>query len=170
MCEEIRIYVADLAAYNNGKLHGVWIDATLDIDEMNEAVAKMLKASPEGFAEEYAIHDYEGFGSYPLGEYEGLQAAHDIACFIEECDEVAPELLNYYSNLEEAKRVLEENYIGCFESIADYAQEITQETTDIPKQLEYYIDYEKLGRDMELSSEIFAIEAGYQKVHIFVNY
>ena len=27
MSEEIRIYVADLAAYNNGKLHGVWIDA-----------------------------------------------------------------------------------------------------------------------------------------------
>ena len=30
MSEEIRIYVADLAAYNNGKLHGVWIDATQD--------------------------------------------------------------------------------------------------------------------------------------------
>ena len=28
MSAEIRIYVADLAAYNNGKLHGVWIDAT----------------------------------------------------------------------------------------------------------------------------------------------
>ena len=27
MSEDIRIYVADLAAYNNGKLHGVWIDA-----------------------------------------------------------------------------------------------------------------------------------------------
>ncbi|WP_202940975.1 antirestriction protein ArdA [Alteromonas macleodii] len=28
MSEEISIYVADLAAYNNGILHGVWIDAT----------------------------------------------------------------------------------------------------------------------------------------------
>ena len=25
MSEDIRIYVADLAAYNNGYLHGVWI-------------------------------------------------------------------------------------------------------------------------------------------------
>jgi hypothetical protein len=32
MDHEIRIYVADLAAYNNGKLHGVWINATDDMD------------------------------------------------------------------------------------------------------------------------------------------
>ena len=50
MCEP-RIYVADLAAYNNGKLHGVWVDAALELDDIQEAVVKMLKASPEGFAE-----------------------------------------------------------------------------------------------------------------------
>lgn len=33
MSEEIRIYVADLAAYNNGILRGFWIDATQDIDD-----------------------------------------------------------------------------------------------------------------------------------------
>lgn len=62
MCTEIRIYVADLAAYNNGKLHGVWINATDDLDAIREQVNQMLAASPEGFAEEYAIHDHEGFG------------------------------------------------------------------------------------------------------------
>ena len=34
MGEEIRIYVADLAAYNNGKLHGVWINASDDLDDI----------------------------------------------------------------------------------------------------------------------------------------
>ena len=47
--EEIRIYVADLAAYNNGKLHGVWIDATQDLDaiqdQINAMLADSLKAS-----------------------------------------------------------------------------------------------------------------------------
>lgn len=43
---ERRIYVACLAAYNNGVLHGRWIDATTDADEMQEAVWKMLKKSP----------------------------------------------------------------------------------------------------------------------------
>ena len=30
MSSDFKIYVADLAAYNNGKLHGVWIDAMAD--------------------------------------------------------------------------------------------------------------------------------------------
>lgn len=56
MNNDIRIYVADLAAYNNGKLHGVWINATDDLDDIQKQVNKMLAESPEGFAEEYAIH------------------------------------------------------------------------------------------------------------------
>ena len=62
MSEEIRVYVADLAAYNNGFLHGVWIDATLELDDIQEQVSEMLKATPlDEEVEEYAIHDYEGF-------------------------------------------------------------------------------------------------------------
>ena len=66
--EEIRIYVADLAAYNNGKLHGVWIEACSDMHDIWKAVSKMLKSSPEQMAEEYAIHDYEGFRSSGLNQ------------------------------------------------------------------------------------------------------
>ncbi len=39
MSAEIRIYVADLAAYNSGHLHGVWIDATLDTDYIQDQVS-----------------------------------------------------------------------------------------------------------------------------------
>ena len=60
MTNEIKIYVADLAAYNNGILHGIWIDATDDLDDIQEQVNEMLASSPEEMAEEYAIHDYEG--------------------------------------------------------------------------------------------------------------
>jgi len=65
MSEEIKIYVACLAAYNNGYLHGEWIDATQELSDIYDQVNAMLKASPvEEEAEEYAIHDYEGFGGY----------------------------------------------------------------------------------------------------------
>ena len=47
MSEEIRIYVACLAAYNNGRLHGVWIDATDDIDDIQDQINEMLESSPE---------------------------------------------------------------------------------------------------------------------------
>ena len=37
---EPKIYVADLAAYNNGKLHGVWIDATLDLEDIQAELTR----------------------------------------------------------------------------------------------------------------------------------
>jgi len=41
-----RIYVACLASYNNGVLHGAWIDAVQDADALQAEVATMLRASP----------------------------------------------------------------------------------------------------------------------------
>lgn len=168
MSEEIRIYVADLAAYNAGKLHGVWIDATKDIDEIWEDVNAMLAASPEPLAEEYAIHDHEGFEAYGLSEYEGLERASEIACFIEEHGKIAGELLSYFGgDLEEAKRMIEENYSGLWDSLEDYARDLTEQTSEIPEHLEHYIDYEKMGRDMELSGDILTFETRLDEVHIF---
>jgi len=43
--DPIRIYVACLAAYNNGHLHGEWINVT-DEASIWEAVQAMLFASP----------------------------------------------------------------------------------------------------------------------------
>ncbi len=108
MSEEIRIYVANLAAYNNGNLHVVWIDATQDLDDIQGQINTMLSESPEGFAEEYAIHDYEGFGGYSVSEYEGIQTLHEIACFIEEHPDLAGELLSHFGgHLEDAQKAME---------------------------------------------------------------
>tara|TARA_R110000796_G_scaffold9452_7_gene32203 strand:+ start:1004 stop:1669 length:666 start_codon:yes stop_codon:yes gene_type:complete len=40
-----RFYAACLASYNNGVLHGAWIEASTDTDEMQEEIAAMLRAS-----------------------------------------------------------------------------------------------------------------------------
>lgn len=170
MSDDIKIYVACLAAYNNGYLHGEWIDATQDLNDIQEQVQTMLRNSPVEDAEEYAIHDFEGYGSYRLSEYEGLESAHDLACFIEEHGEVAAELLNHFCDLEEAKKSMEENYRGVYRSVADFAQELTEETGDIPKHLEFYIDYTRMAYDMEVSGDIFTIEMNHEEVHIFWGY
>ncbi|OHC63372.1 MAG: antirestriction protein [Pseudomonadales bacterium RIFCSPLOWO2_02_FULL_63_210] len=169
MSEHIRIYVADLAAYNAGHLHGAWIDATQDMDDIQAQVNAMLAASPVEGAEEYAIHDFEGFDGYPLGEYEGLQTAHEIACFIEEHPEFGGALLAHCNDLEEAQQAAEEDYCGCHASLADYAQELTEETTSIPQHLAQYIDYQAMARDMEYSGDAFTLETGFEQVHVFWN-
>lgn len=172
MSEDIRIYVADLAAYNNGFLHGVWIDATEDLDAIWNQINTMLKASPiEEKAEEYAIHDYEGFGSYSVGEYSGIEELHQVASFIEEFPEIGSDVLaNFNDDIDEARKAIEENYNGCHESVADFAQQLTEDTSDIPKHLEFYIDYDRMGRDMEMSGDIFTIETAHDEVHIFWNH
>jgi antirestriction protein len=170
MSNEIRIYAADLAAYNAGHLHGVWIDATLDITDIQDAINAMLKQSPVTGAEEYAIHDYEGFEGYNLGEYAGIDTAHEVACFIEEFPDFGGALLNNFSNTNEARKAAEEDYCGCYTSLADYAQELTEQTTEIPQNLTHYIDYERMARDIEMNGDIFTIETDCREVHIFWNH
>lgn len=165
-----KIYVADLAAYNNGKLHGVWIDANEALEDIQKQVKEMLAKSPEGFAEEYAIHDYEGFKGYSLSEYAGIQSVHEIAGFIEEYPDLAGQLLNHFDgDIGEAKKAMEENYSGCYESLADYAQELTEQTGEIPENLAFYIDYERMGRDMAIN-DIYTIETAHNEVHVFWNH
>ena len=168
MCKEIRIYVADLAAYDNGILHGVWIDATEDLEVIKKQINSMLASSPVEDGEEYAIHDYEGFGGYPVSEYEGIQRVHDIACFIEEHGELGGELLSYYGgDISDAQNAMEEQYNGCYSSLADFAGELTEQTSEIPENLAFYIDYEKMGWDFEYSGDIFTIETAHDEVHVF---
>ena len=59
---EPQIWIASLADYNNGHLRGAWIDATQDPEDLHAATQRILSESQEPGAEEWAIHDYDGFG------------------------------------------------------------------------------------------------------------
>ena len=74
-----RIYVACLASYNSGVLHGRWIDAGQDAEAIHEEIAEMLSESRELIAEEFAIHDFEGFTGYELSEHEAIAEVARIA-------------------------------------------------------------------------------------------
>ena len=162
-----KIYVACLAAYNSGYLHGKWIDATLDLDTIWDEIKQMLKTSPVPDAEEYAIHDYEDFAGYNLSEYSGIESTHEIALFIEEHGDLGSGLIDYAQDLDEARTMLENEYAGCYSSVEEFAEELTTTSTEIPDSLQYYIDYEKMARDMDLSGDIFTITTAHNEVHVF---
>lgn len=162
-----RIYVACLAAYNSGRLHGVWIDAQQNAWAIYGEVAAMLRASPIADAEEWAIHDYEGFEGVRLSEYEGIEQVAELAAFIAEHGKLGAELIVYFGGIEDAKAALEDRYHGAFQSLADYVQELAEETTAIPEALRYYIDWERLARDAEMSGDVLAIQTAHDQVHVF---
>ena len=71
-----RVYAACLAAYNNGILHGEWIDADQDVDDIHAEIQAMLKRSPIKGAEEWAFHDHEYMGQ--ISEYESVEHVSEI--------------------------------------------------------------------------------------------
>ena len=165
--ERPRIYVACLAAYNNGCLHGRWIDATTP-DEISTHVLAMLAASPIPDAEEHAIHDYEGFEDVRLSEYASFDTVCELADVIEENGELGGKLLSHYGdNLAEARAAFDE-YAGESRSAADFAEQLHEDSgTEIPDSLRYYIDWQALARDMALNGEIIVLQTSFDEVHIF---
>jgi antirestriction protein len=89
--KDMRIYVASLSDYNNGRLEGKWLDLAdySDASELMEAIQEMLDELTEKYKsvdgevrEEFAVHDYEGIPSTLASEYMGeqdFQQLYDIA-------------------------------------------------------------------------------------------
>lgn len=75
-----RVYVACLAAYNAGHLHGAWIDLTDGVEYFDAACATILRTSPVPDAEELEVHDHEHIGAdVGLGESRLIAAWFDDA-------------------------------------------------------------------------------------------
>ncbi len=162
-----RIWVGCLAAYNAGHLHGRWIDVT-DTDDIWETVRAMLADSPEANAGEWSIFDYEGFDGAEVSESAGFDRVCVLADYIGEHGELGGKLLEHFGqDLDEAHAAFED-YAGEHKNLGDFATDFTEETgTEIPESLALYIDYDAMGRDMELGGDIYTVETGFEQVHIF---
>jgi antirestriction protein len=159
-----KIYVACLKAYNNGRLHGEWIDADQSEDELNEAVQTMLKASPEHSedepCEEFAIHDYEGFGSLEIGEYTSLETIAEHAALLSEfgedawsayCDHVG---VNYAT-----AKDFKDKYLGEAESEKEFIENYYYDNgsvDELPEWARNNIDWEGLAYDEFIETYYFS--------------
>jgi antirestriction protein len=197
-----RIYVADLAAYNAGRLHGVWIDAARDLDDVWAEVNAMLRSSPypnvevtcpdcDGAsatgsssapscetckgrgkvpsAEEWAIHDYEGFEGIEIGEYESMDRVVQLANVLDSVGTDAQAFAKWWdngtagTNPDAWEDEFREAYRGTYRTVADYAEESIAEAYDLdalPPILAGHIDWQGIARDMELSGEIWTAHGG----------
>ncbi len=169
-----RIYVASLSDYNAGRLHGQWLAADQSPDDLAAAVATMLAASRQPGAEEWAIHDYEGFGALALSEYEPLERVSLIARGIVEH---GPAFAAWAAR-DPSDPGLAEQFEGTFRgqwpSTEAYAEELlddlgaTAALDDLPEWLQPYVRLDSAGfaRDLELGGRIWTAE-GREGVFIF---
>ncbi len=171
-----RIYVASLSDYNAGRECGAWLEAT-DIQHVRAGVAAMLKASPGGHAEEYAIHDFEGFSRYLPSESEDLELVCAIGAAIVEQGRVFTAYLEHVGlpmNAEQLPALVAgftESYQGAYNSLEDWAEEYLEDTgllQQVPESLRGYIDVESWAEDAEVNGDIFSVEFEDQ-THVFSN-
>lgn len=183
--EDIRIYVACLASYNNGRLYGRWIDATNGADDIWAEIREMLAESPMPGAEEWAIHDFEGFRGIRLSEYESIERVAEMAAAIEEHGVAFAAYVNYVGGDPDVSQ-FEESYRGSWESEEAFAEHEIEQTgwADVPpgeitlghngyreikvnpiESLLPYLDMEMIARDL-FSGSYFSADADGE-THVF---
>lgn len=154
-----RIYVADLGAYNAGKLKGRWIDVVADED----AMAAAMEAVAPG--REVAVHDYDNF--VDMGEYPSAAELAAVSRAIHQHGREAVKAAMAYDK-SDWQRTLED-FEGEFPSEEDFARQLLDDVGISKEQMKVYFDYEALGRDLQANGEdeyleMSAQEAGEQLV------
>jgi antirestriction protein len=120
-------------------------------------------------AEEWAIHDYEGFEGIKLGEYEAMDRVVQLANVLDSLGTDAEAFAKWWDNgtagadPDAWEDEFREAYRGTYRTVADYAEEVIAEIYDLgelPQILAGHIDWEGVARDMEMSGDIWTASGG----------
>jgi antirestriction protein len=163
-----RVYVACLASYNNGRLHGRWIDAT-DADDMRDAVSAMLAESPTPGAEEWAIHDYEHFEGLKFGESADFDNIAMHAAMLAEHGGAWAAYVDWVYESNATADDFQDRYCGEYRTAEEYAEELVEDCgmlSEMPENLRCYFDFERFARDLNLSGDYHFAEGG-RGVYVF---
>ena len=175
-----RIYVASLSDYNAGILHGTWLEVTDDTEQLETGISKMLAASPTTArfgepAEEWAIHDYEGWFNLRLGEYEAIERLARVADGIARHGEAYAAWIGSCGPDDEQLDNFDEAFLGEHDSPEAFGESMLDDMgfdldgiEGIPEGLRPYIEFDVAGwvRDMEYNGEIMVVEGG-RSVYVF---
>lgn len=159
---EMKVYIANLGKYNEGELVGAWFTPPIDFEEMEERIGL------NGEYEEYAIYDYEM--PFDISEYTSISDINRLCEMVMELegspifDELKEIQGMWFSSMEELLENADDIicYSDCdsMEDIARYYIEETGQLGEVPSNLQNYIDYEALGRDMEIEGSYLITSHG----------
>ncbi|WP_144460394.1 antirestriction protein ArdA [Siminovitchia fortis] len=91
----MRIYVANLAKYNEGELVGGWFDLPVEIEEIYQTIFEPHELDSNGQPHgDFAIHDYEL--PFEISEYEDIENLNKMAEYLQGLDTAEPILAGNY--------------------------------------------------------------------------
>ncbi|MFL6137367.1 MAG: antirestriction protein ArdA [Frankiaceae bacterium] len=170
-----RIYVASLADYNAGRLHGSWLDAARNPEDLQADIAAMLVASPEPNAEEWAIHGHDGFGGLRLDEYERLDTIAELASGLAQHGEAFVAFAAWVGTSEATVERFDNTYWGQWDSRETFGEELltdlgaTRLLEELPAMLQRYLrfDYSAFVHDLEIDGDIHTVDLSTGQVAVF---
>ena len=164
--DDPQIYAASLADYNHGRLHGTWIAANQEPADIQVAIDSMLADSKLPDAEEWAIHDHQGFEGIPIAEHEPLERVARLAGHVALRGAAYGHWVRHVgTDDDQLLEQFDDHYLGHWDSTRDYADHVLadlgcQEAIDacVPAHLRPYvrIDAQGFARDLELSGDIWS--------------
>jgi antirestriction protein len=159
-----RVWVASLADYNAGRLHGEWLDAAVDTTTLNDEVRRILASSTEPDAEEWAIFDYDDFGGYQVNEYDHLEDVAAVARGIAEHGAAFAAWAEIHDGNPDLLAEFEANFLGTYASAAEWAREVISDIglesiieSAVPDSFRGYVsvDYASFADDERLGGAIY---------------
>lgn len=168
MKKGLNIYIANLGAYNEGRLEGEWVTLPITDEELQEVFTRI---GIDGVNyEEYAIHDFDNNTGLNLDitEYTSIRSLNELAETLENYDDYELEQIKAYCNVtgSDLMETLEnrefENcaYVECenqdddtiaYAMIEDFYGGLDFLSDDT---LETYFDLEGFGRDLQFDFEL----------------
>ena len=154
----IKIALTNLGKYNEGELRYKWIELPASEKEIAEAMEEI--GIREEY-EEYFISDYESeIGGLEIDEYSNIDELNELAerlCQLGEYELEALEIIleEHGLDIEEALEYVEKGDYIYYENVESY-EELADVLVEqgyfghIPENLKYYLDYEKMGRNLEI--------------------
>ncbi|WP_460056790.1 antirestriction protein ArdA [Pseudolactococcus yaeyamensis] len=164
------MYVANLGKYNEGILQGAWFTLPVELSEIKR------KIGIDEEYEEWAIHDYES--PFKIGEYDDIENLNEIAEEIDYMPDIVLEnidiLIGWFDN---SIQELIDNYADDLFILKDISNEselgenyIENLDLKLPEilggvPLESYLDYELIGRDININTSYGILIDGYWIEH-----
>jgi antirestriction protein len=147
---EIKIYLGDLGAYNEGRIIGEWLTLPMDEEELR---AKYNKYTHNG-QHDFYIADWECEIDKLVGEYSNPFKLNETASTLAEMNEHDLARIDYL--ISEGETV--EYALDNFENVDFYPdmnlKQLAEHFVDeglfgeIPVRIACYLDYEAIGRDL----------------------
>ena len=170
----LKIYITDLEAYNNNHLVGEWYELPMNKDLLAESIENVLNAGKKAcksthYHEEVFITDYEA--EISIEEYDDIYKLNEIAEIIENYSKDDLQKFKFLSHEGYDEKEIIKTGIDNYEvKIYDFSDNTSFTDTfellaiqfvddglygEIPKSLEFYIDYEKIARNLRMDYSEF---------------